>query len=200
VLDADSGGSPSYVRVFVRALMAYLSGLVLVLGYLGMLWDRRKQTWHDKVADSVVVRASAYPPGESAKALDREVHQIDTPRSPALPRPPARPLAHDATLPRKAGVAPKVVSSWRGLRRAKSVRPPRPACPGTTCASGAREHHAGQAVGAVGIEPTLTPGLSRRPLPIGLRPPSDQTVQRWRVGGEVGEVEVADQGEEAGAE
>ena len=34
--------------------------LVFYLGYLWMLWDYEKQTWHDKVADDVVVPADAY--------------------------------------------------------------------------------------------------------------------------------------------
>jgi uncharacterized RDD family membrane protein YckC len=64
VLDADSGVSLPFLRAFVRALMSYVSAIPLFLGYFWMLWDGRKQTWHDKVASSLVVRASAYPPGE----------------------------------------------------------------------------------------------------------------------------------------
>jgi uncharacterized RDD family membrane protein YckC len=64
VLDADSGGSLPFLRAFVRALMSYVSAIALFLGYFWMLWDGRKQTWHDKVASSLVVRSSAYPPGE----------------------------------------------------------------------------------------------------------------------------------------
>jgi uncharacterized RDD family membrane protein YckC len=29
-----------------------------------MLWDKRKRTWHDIVANSLVVRTTFYPPGE----------------------------------------------------------------------------------------------------------------------------------------
>jgi uncharacterized RDD family membrane protein YckC len=36
--------------------MSYVSQLALLLGYLWMLWDPNKQTWHDKVAQSVVVK------------------------------------------------------------------------------------------------------------------------------------------------
>jgi uncharacterized RDD family membrane protein YckC len=64
VLDADTGGSLPYVRAFVRALMSNLSALPCFLGYFWMLWDPRKRTWHDMVANSLVVRASVYPPGE----------------------------------------------------------------------------------------------------------------------------------------
>ncbi|MGZ4103675.1 MAG: RDD family protein [Actinomycetota bacterium] len=39
-----------------RALMAYVSGVVLALGYLWMLWDPEKRTWHDIVADTRVYK------------------------------------------------------------------------------------------------------------------------------------------------
>jgi uncharacterized RDD family membrane protein YckC len=60
VLDADTGRSLPYAR----ALMSSLSALPCFLGFFWMLWEPRKRTWHDMVADSLVVRASVYPPGE----------------------------------------------------------------------------------------------------------------------------------------
>ncbi|HWD46549.1 MAG TPA: RDD family protein [Actinomycetota bacterium] len=67
VLDADTGRSLPYARAFVRALMSSLSAIPFFLGYLWMLWDPRKRTWHDIVADSLVVRTTYYPPGEFAR-------------------------------------------------------------------------------------------------------------------------------------
>ena len=64
VLDAATGRSLPYVRAFTRALMSNLSALPLFLGYFWMLWEPRKRTWHDIVADSLVVRDTYYPPGE----------------------------------------------------------------------------------------------------------------------------------------
>lgn len=64
VLDADTGRSLPYARAFVRALMSNLSALPCFLGFFWMLWEPRERTWHDIVANSLVVRASAYPPGE----------------------------------------------------------------------------------------------------------------------------------------
>jgi uncharacterized RDD family membrane protein YckC len=55
VVDKDGGGSIGYGRAFVRWLVSIISGLVLLLGYLWMLWDSEKQTWHDKAANDVVV-------------------------------------------------------------------------------------------------------------------------------------------------
>jgi uncharacterized RDD family membrane protein YckC len=40
----------------VRYFGTILSGLCLGLGYFWMIWDRRKQTWQDKFANSVVVK------------------------------------------------------------------------------------------------------------------------------------------------
>jgi len=59
VVDFRNGtGAPiGYGRALGRALMSIVSFLALFLGYLWMLWDPEKQTWHDKVAGSVVVPA-----------------------------------------------------------------------------------------------------------------------------------------------
>ncbi len=44
-------------RTLGRFLMAsFVSGNVCWLGYLWHLWDDQKQTWHDKVADSIVIQ------------------------------------------------------------------------------------------------------------------------------------------------
>ncbi|MCW2965169.1 MAG: domain containing protein [Actinomycetia bacterium] len=58
VVDKDGGGSIGYGRAFVRWLVSIVSGLVFLLGYLWMLWDGEKQTWHDKAANDVVVPTS----------------------------------------------------------------------------------------------------------------------------------------------
>jgi uncharacterized RDD family membrane protein YckC len=57
VVDIDTGEVIGYARAFGRALMAIVSAVVLLLGYLWMLWDSRKQTWHDKVVGSLPIRA-----------------------------------------------------------------------------------------------------------------------------------------------
>ena len=43
-------------QALVRFVVAIFSGMILVIGYLWMLWDANKQTWHDKAAGSFVVR------------------------------------------------------------------------------------------------------------------------------------------------
>ena len=46
--------------------MSNLPALALFLGFLWMLWEPRKRTWHDIVADSLVVRATFYHLASSA--------------------------------------------------------------------------------------------------------------------------------------
>ena len=61
VIDFNTGGPIGFGRAVIRYISRILSGLVCYLGYLWMLWDREKQTWHDKLGSTVVVPESAYP-------------------------------------------------------------------------------------------------------------------------------------------
>lgn len=46
-----------YTTAFLREVVGKLvSGIVLSLGYLWAIWDDEKQTWHDKIANTVVIR------------------------------------------------------------------------------------------------------------------------------------------------
>jgi len=64
VVDVDTGGRIDYGRALIRHLMSLVSGYACLIGYLWMLWDPEKQTWHDKVAGTYVVPTSAYPVAE----------------------------------------------------------------------------------------------------------------------------------------
>ena len=44
-------------RAVGRFFGSAISGWIFYLGYLWMLWDSEKQTWHDKMVSSVVIRA-----------------------------------------------------------------------------------------------------------------------------------------------
>lgn len=61
VIRLDGGGPLGTGNAIVRWAGRILSAVVVLLGYLWMLWDREKQTWHDKFAGSVVVPVSAAP-------------------------------------------------------------------------------------------------------------------------------------------
>jgi uncharacterized RDD family membrane protein YckC len=54
---ADAGRRRlGYGRALVRAFAYELSWAPFQLGFLWALWDKKHQTWHDKIADTVVVR------------------------------------------------------------------------------------------------------------------------------------------------
>jgi uncharacterized RDD family membrane protein YckC len=54
VVDA-TGAEPSIFRSAVRALLALGSGLLVLMGFLLVLFDRRRQTLHDKLARTFVI-------------------------------------------------------------------------------------------------------------------------------------------------
>jgi uncharacterized RDD family membrane protein YckC len=55
IVDADTGGGPPIGRLVLRYFGYLISALPLGLGYVWMLWDRRAQCWHDKLAGTLVV-------------------------------------------------------------------------------------------------------------------------------------------------
>ena len=55
VVDIETGQVIGYQRAFVRALVSVASYVIVLLGFLWMLWDREKQTWHDKAARSIPI-------------------------------------------------------------------------------------------------------------------------------------------------
>jgi uncharacterized RDD family membrane protein YckC len=50
------GRAPGVGRGFARTVGTLLSILPLFLGYFWAAWDRRSQTWHDRIAGTYVVR------------------------------------------------------------------------------------------------------------------------------------------------
>ena len=56
VVDIETGEVIGYGRAFGRSLVSIVSAIVLLLGYLWMIWDKRRQTWHDKAVSSIPVR------------------------------------------------------------------------------------------------------------------------------------------------
>lgn len=57
VQNMDTGQNLTWLEAILRESVGkMLSSFVLFLGYLWMLWDDKKQCWHDKVGKSTVVR------------------------------------------------------------------------------------------------------------------------------------------------
>jgi uncharacterized RDD family membrane protein YckC len=61
VMDFETGAPLGFGRAALRQFARGLSACALALGYLWMLWDPERRTWHDKLTDSVAVPAMDYP-------------------------------------------------------------------------------------------------------------------------------------------
>jgi uncharacterized RDD family membrane protein YckC len=57
VVDAETGQPLSVGQCVLRYLGYFVSMIVVLLGYIWVAFDARRQGWHDKIAGSVVVRA-----------------------------------------------------------------------------------------------------------------------------------------------
>jgi len=56
IVDAETGGPPTSKQLVGRYFAYYVSTIPLMLGFLWVAFDPRKQGWHDKLAGTVVVR------------------------------------------------------------------------------------------------------------------------------------------------
>lgn len=45
-------------EAIIREFVSWISSLALGLGYIWILWDNKRQTWHDKVAKTVVIKVN----------------------------------------------------------------------------------------------------------------------------------------------
>ena len=59
--DARTGGQPSTGQLIGRYFAYFVSLLPLGLGFFWVAWDPRKQGWHDKLANTVVIRRLRQP-------------------------------------------------------------------------------------------------------------------------------------------
>jgi uncharacterized RDD family membrane protein YckC len=57
IVDAKTLGKPSTGQLIGRYFSYYLSSIVLLLGFIWVGIDARKQGWHDKLAGTLVVRS-----------------------------------------------------------------------------------------------------------------------------------------------
>lgn len=56
ILDADTGEHLTTGKAIIRYVGYIISSLVLLLGLIWVAFDKKKQGWHDKMANSVVVK------------------------------------------------------------------------------------------------------------------------------------------------
>jgi uncharacterized RDD family membrane protein YckC len=55
IIRRSTSDKPGVGPAIARYLVSIVSSWPLYLGFLWMLWDDAKQTWHDKAADTIVV-------------------------------------------------------------------------------------------------------------------------------------------------
>src|SRR5690606_4044761 len=59
VVSLSTNTPPSYGKAFLREVVGKLISSVIVgLGYFWTIWDKKKQTWHDKIAGTVVIKTN----------------------------------------------------------------------------------------------------------------------------------------------
>lgn len=56
IVNADDGSDPSTGKFVIRYFGYMLSTITLLLGFIWIAFDKRKQSFHDKIANTVVVR------------------------------------------------------------------------------------------------------------------------------------------------
>ncbi len=59
IVDAGTLGKPALSQWLLRYLGYVLSAIVLLIGFIWIGFDDRKQGWHDKIATTLVVRRQA---------------------------------------------------------------------------------------------------------------------------------------------
>ncbi len=56
IVDAKTGAAPSR-KQFIKRLLGYIpSALFFMLGFFWISWDKKRQGWHDKIANTVVIK------------------------------------------------------------------------------------------------------------------------------------------------
>ncbi len=55
IVDAKTGEKPTLQQYIVRYLGYFVATIPLGLGIFWVAWDKRKQGWHDKLANTVVI-------------------------------------------------------------------------------------------------------------------------------------------------
>jgi uncharacterized RDD family membrane protein YckC len=62
IVDADTGAPLTTTQSVIRYIGYFVSFIPFCVGYFWVAFDRRKQGWHDKMANSVVVRPAGKEP------------------------------------------------------------------------------------------------------------------------------------------
>lgn len=66
-----TGEPPGWSRALLRYIGYFVSLLTLGLGFLWILWDPRRQGFHDKIAGTVVIDSFILTQGDAGKSLEQ---------------------------------------------------------------------------------------------------------------------------------
>ena len=58
IVDEATGSNPKVGQSILRYVGYYVSAIVLLLGFFWVIWDSKKQGWHDKIAGTVVIKSN----------------------------------------------------------------------------------------------------------------------------------------------
>ncbi len=56
IVRADGGAKLGLGKAILRLIGYAISGIVIYLGFLWIIWDKEKQGWHDKIAGTYVIK------------------------------------------------------------------------------------------------------------------------------------------------
>ena len=77
IVDVDTGERITVKQALIRYLGYFVSILTLGIGFLWVAWDKRKQGFHDKMANTVVVyNGTADVFDESQKSLSQLISEV----------------------------------------------------------------------------------------------------------------------------
>ena len=78
VVHHQTGAIPGFGKMFLREIIGkFVSGLFLGLGYFWAIFDKNNQAWHDKLAGTVVIKATGVKKAVSSEQQQRQ-QQIDS--------------------------------------------------------------------------------------------------------------------------
>ncbi len=56
IVDSETGAKVPASRLVIRYIGYFIAFIPLGLGFLSIIWDKKRQGWHDKMAKTVVIK------------------------------------------------------------------------------------------------------------------------------------------------
>lgn len=77
VVDAETGKAITWSQAVIRYLGYFVSFIPFGLGFFWIIWDRRRQGFHDKLAKTVVLHeVDHFREDESTKTLEQLIQEV----------------------------------------------------------------------------------------------------------------------------